>query len=86
MSRRLRDGAEGCRSSTAACASFLRMLVRRALTRQPAFGFYLRAPSGNPLGTGLLVLTLTGDRICAITRFDDSVLPRFGLPRSRPGR
>ena len=31
---------------------------------------------------GLLVFTLAGDRICAITRFDNSVLPRFGLPRT----
>jgi RNA polymerase sigma-70 factor (ECF subfamily) len=32
------------------------------------------------------VLTLTGDRICAFTRFDNSVLGRFGLPRSLPSR
>jgi hypothetical protein len=25
--------------------------------------------------------TLTGDRICAMTRFENSVLPWFGLPR-----
>jgi hypothetical protein len=30
------------------------------------------------------VLTLTGDRICAMTRFENSVLPSFGLPRSLP--
>ncbi len=30
------------------------------------------------------VLTLTGDRICAMTRFENSVLPWFGLPRSLP--
>jgi sigma-70-like protein len=30
------------------------------------------------------VLTLTGDRICAMTRFDNSVLRWFGLPRSLP--
>jgi len=35
---------------------------------------------------GLYVLTLTGDRICAMTRFDNSVLPWFGLPRSLPSR
>jgi RNA polymerase sigma-70 factor (TIGR02960 family) len=52
---------------------------------QPAFGAYLRAPTGIRHGTGLLVLTLTGDRICAVTRFDNSVLPSFGLPRSLPG-
>jgi len=37
-------------------------------------------------GTGLYVLTLTGDRICALTRFDNSVLPWFGLPRSLAAR
>ena len=35
---------------------------------------------------GLFVLTLAGDRICAFTRFDASVLPWFGLPRSLPSR
>jgi hypothetical protein len=30
--------------------------------------------------------TLTGDRICAFTRFDSSVLRWFGLPRSLPSR
>ena len=53
---------------------------------QPAFGAYLRAPTGIHQGIGLFVLTLTGDRICAMTRFDNSVLPWFGLPRSLPGR
>lgn len=52
---------------------------------QPAFGTYLRARSGICHGTGLLVLTLTGDRISAVTRFESSVLPWFGLPRSLPG-
>jgi RNA polymerase sigma-70 factor (ECF subfamily) len=31
-----------------------------------------------------MVLTLAGDKICNITRFDNSVLPRFGLPRTLP--
>ncbi len=53
---------------------------------QPAFGAYLRAPTGIRYGTGLIVLTLSGDRICAMTHFDKSVLPRFGLPRSLPRR
>jgi RNA polymerase sigma-70 factor (ECF subfamily) len=35
--------------------------------------------------TGLLVLTLTGDRVCAMTGFDTSVPPLFGLPRILPG-
>ena len=53
---------------------------------QPAFGAYLRAPAGIRHGTGLYVLTLTGDRICALTRFENSVLPWFGLPQSLPSR
>lgn len=61
-------------------------LVPTRANGQLAFGTYLRTPTrGIRHGTGLLVLTLAGDRICAITRFDNSVLPWFGLPRSLPG-
>ncbi len=31
-----------------------------------------------------MVLTLSGTRICAMTRFDASTLPRFGLPLTLP--
>jgi len=62
-------------------------LVPTRANGQLAFGLYLRSPAGGIRhGTGLLVLTLTGDRICAFTRFDNSVLPWFGLPRSLPSR
>jgi RNA polymerase sigma-70 factor (TIGR02960 family) len=62
-------------------------LMRTRANGQPAFGAYLRvAPTGIRYGTGLIVLTLTGDRICAMTHFDKSVLPWFGLPRSLPRR
>jgi len=61
-------------------------LVATRANGQPAFGAYLRSPSGVRHGTGLFVLTLSGERICAMTRFDNSVLPWFGLPRSLPGR
>jgi RNA polymerase sigma-70 factor (TIGR02960 family) len=61
-------------------------LVPTRANGQPAFGAYLRGLDGISQGTGLYVLTLTGDRICAMTRFDNSVLPSFGLPRSLPGR
>ena len=63
-----------------------RELVPTRANGQPAFGAYLRAHSGIRHGTGLFVLTLSGDRICAMTRFDNSVLPWFGLPRSLPSR
>ena len=61
-------------------------LVPTRANGQPAFGAYLRSASGVRHGTGLLVLTLAGDRICSVTRFDTGVLPWFGLPRSLPGR
>ena len=47
---------------------------------------HLGAPTGIRHGTGLFVLTVTDDRLCAMTRFEASVLPRFGLPRSLPSR
>ncbi|WP_112246114.1 sigma-70 family RNA polymerase sigma factor [Kribbella monticola] len=58
-------------------------LVPTRANGQPAFGTYLRV-DGIRRGTGLLVLTISGDRIGAVTRFDNSVLPWFGLPRSLP--
>jgi RNA polymerase sigma-70 factor (TIGR02960 family) len=61
-------------------------LVPTRANGQPAFGAYLRAPNGISHGIGLYVLTLRGDRICAMTRFENSVLPWFGLPRSLPSR
>ncbi|HKF16675.1 MAG TPA: sigma-70 family RNA polymerase sigma factor [Candidatus Dormibacteraeota bacterium] len=69
------------------CASIFRSgqrfdLVRTRANGQPAFGAYLRAGTGIRHGTGLIVLTITGDRICAMTHFDKRVLPWFGLPRS----
>jgi len=60
-------------------------LVATRANGQPAFGVYLRDPlTGVFHATGLLVLTLAGDRICAMTRFDNSVLVPFGLPRTLP--
>jgi RNA polymerase sigma-70 factor (ECF subfamily) len=61
-------------------------LVPTRANGQPAFGAYLRGPDGVSHGTGLYVLTLAGDRICGLTRFDNGVLPWFGLPRSLPSR
>ena len=61
-------------------------LVPTRANGQPAFGAYLHGPNGTSHGTGLYVLTLAGDRICALTRFDNSSLGRFGLPRSLPSR
>jgi len=80
-----------------AIASFLRHLIasrgprriRLVPTRantQPAFGLYLRdqhAPVAHAVG--LLVLTLHGDQVAALTCFlDTSVLTHFGLPGTLP--
>jgi RNA polymerase sigma-70 factor (TIGR02960 family) len=61
-------------------------LVRTRANGQPAFGAYLRGPTGISHGVGLYVLALTGDGIRAMTRFENSVLPFFALPRSLPSR
>jgi len=49
---------------------------------QPAFGCYLQdGPDAGFGAHGLIVLTLEGDRISALTRFTDNAnLGRFGLP------
>jgi RNA polymerase sigma-70 factor (ECF subfamily) len=67
------------------CASLFRAgrrfdLVPTRANGQPALGAYLRETRE---GVGLIVLTLSGDRICAMTRFEGSVLASFGLPPSR---
>ena len=60
-------------------------LVPTRANGQPAFGFYVYSPHGEvSRATGLLVLTLSGDRISAMTHFGSSVLPGFGLPRMLP--
>ena len=80
----------------AAIAGFLRhraalrgaplWLVPTRANTQPAFGCYLpcaHTPLARPYG--MIVLTLRGDQISAITWFSDSsVSPHFGLPRTLP--
>ena len=84
-------GYEGRDAVTRFCASLFAAgrrfdLVPARANGQPAFGAYLRAPAGIRHATAFYVLTLAGDQICALTRFDNSVLPWFGLPRSLPSR
>jgi RNA polymerase sigma-70 factor (ECF subfamily) len=61
-------------------------LVPNRANGQSAFGTYLRTPDGTSHGVGLVVLTLAGDRISAMTRFENGVLPWFALPRSLAAR
>jgi RNA polymerase sigma-70 factor (TIGR02960 family) len=58
-------------------------LVATRANGQPAFGLYVNDLRSAVLhANGLMVLTLAGDRISALTRFDNSSLARFGLPRT----
>ncbi|HET9646625.1 MAG TPA: RNA polymerase subunit sigma-70 [Microlunatus sp.] len=61
-------------------------LMPARANHQPAFAAYLRGPAGTRHATGFYVLTLAGGQICGMTRFEASVLPWFGLPRSLPSR
>ena len=61
-------------------------LVPTRANGQPAFGTYLRGSDGIAHGVGLIVLTLSADRIWAMTRFENTVLPWFGLPRTLSSR
>jgi RNA polymerase sigma-70 factor (TIGR02960 family) len=78
-----------------AIAAFLRSVAARRGSRryrlvptrangQPAYGFYMADSHGPGFRShGLIVLTLQGDRISAITRFiDDRVVGWFGLPET----
>lgn len=60
-------------------------LVPARANGQPAYGVYLYDPStGEAQAFGLFVITLAGERVSAITRFDAHLFPRFGLPQLLP--
>jgi SnoaL-like domain len=63
------------------------LLIPTRANGQPAFGCYVPDEHAQVLHPhGIMVLTMEGDRISAITRFIDSgLLPHFGLPRTLPG-
>ena len=60
-----------------------RLIATRA-NGQPAYAVYVREPSGSVFdGHGMVVLTLEGDRISAVTRFvGGSTMRPFGLPET----
>ena len=62
-------------------------LVPTRANGQPAFGLYIREPKALVVGAnGILVLTLAGRQISAVTGFPDNRAMRiFGLPRTLPG-
>ncbi len=60
-------------------------LVETRANSQPAFGVYVSDRHAEVWhASGLLVVTLRGDRICAMTLFGNGVLGGFGLPRTLP--
>lgn len=59
-------------------------LVPTRTNGQPAFGTYVRGADGIFHGTGLFVITLAGEQISALTRFEKVFLARCGLPRTLP--
>jgi RNA polymerase sigma-70 factor (TIGR02960 family) len=61
-------------------------LVPTRANGQPAVGAYVCATDGVSHGVGLFVLGLARDRICALTRFETTVFPSFGLPGALPSR
>jgi RNA polymerase sigma-70 factor (TIGR02960 family) len=61
-------------------------LIQTRANGQLAFAFYVRDPAGGVRhAVGLLVMTVSGERVTEITRFDNTVLASFGLPRALPG-
>jgi len=78
-----RDSVAGFFAFVFGLARGFRLVPTRA-NGQPAFGVYRHTPTGIH-GVGLFVLALAGDRISAMTRFEHTVLPMFGLPQSLPG-
>jgi RNA polymerase sigma-70 factor (TIGR02960 family) len=61
-----------------------RLIPTRA-NGQPAFGVYVLDPATGVFhANGMLAVTLAGDRIRAMIRFDNGVIARFGLPRRLP--
>lgn len=60
--------------------------VQTRANRQPALAVYARDDtSGLWHGSGLLVITVRGDQVAGLTRFESHTLQAFGLPRVLPG-
>ena len=59
------------------------LLIPTRANGQPAFGVYRFSPLSRVAhATELIVVTLTGSQVSAITLFESAEMARFGLPRS----
>ena len=65
-------------------------LVPSRANRQPAFGVYVQSASGIYQALGVVCVSLSGDRICALNFFEQRTFPWFdlllSLPSSAPNR
>ncbi len=55
-------------------------LVPTRANGQPAFGAYVHSASGVRQGAFVIAVSLSGERLSALTFFEPSALPWFGLP------
>ncbi len=61
-------------------------LIPTRANGQLAFAAYVNDQAGGVRhAMGLLVFTVSGEHVTEITRFDNTVLPSFGFPRTLPG-
>jgi RNA polymerase sigma-70 factor (ECF subfamily) len=80
-----RDLAGRFLAATALRPGWTAQLIPTRANGQPAFGFYASdIRTGTSHTIGLLVLTLSGTRVRALTRFDANLLSRFALPETLP--
>jgi RNA polymerase sigma-70 factor (ECF subfamily) len=59
-----------------------RLIATRA-NGQPAFGIYVHTPDGL-VASGLMTITIAGGRVAAMSRFENTVIPAFGLAPRLP--
>ena len=60
-------------------------LIETRANGQPAFAVYSTdSHAGIQHASGLLVITLAGPRVSAMTMFTPDTMARFGLPRTLP--
>jgi hypothetical protein len=79
-------GTEAAHAFYTSIEAHLRAIAQMVPVRangQPGWGEYQRDPvTGGLHLIGILVVTLAGDRISATTRFETTLAPYFGLPRT----